>query len=286
LIPRQLQVSILILAFTASLARAGSYDDFNQGVAAHNRGDASAAIAALGKALAAGDLAPGLRTVALLDRGFAYLQLKQYQTAIADFSALIAEKPDYFEALEYRARSYDQMGSFEAALPDCKAMLLQMPKEPELLAGCGRIAFKAGEFDQARAYFDQVVSLGDGDPNIRYDVLWLGLATQRSGKPLDDAFAAVARRMDRGKWPGPIFLYFQGLETEAVLDADAANDDPKTQRGQQCEVGFYLGEWKLANHDKAGAKTRLQQAVSICPANFIELHPAKVDLDKLEKGAS
>jgi lipoprotein NlpI len=285
LIPRQLFGAILILASTGFGARASSFDDFNQGIAAHNRGDAAAAVAAFSQALAGGDLAPSLRTVALLDRGFAYLGMKQYRTAIADFSAVLAEKPDYFEALQFRAGAYDQMGSFEAALPDCKAMVLQVPKAPDLLAGCGRIAFKAGQYDQAISYFDHAVSLGDGDPNIRYDALWLKLAGLRGGQPVDDQFAAVARHVDQNKWPGPIFQGFLGQITEAVVAADAASDDAKTQRDQQCEAGFYLGEWKLAHQDKAGAKAFLQQAASLCPDNFIELQPAKVDLDKLEKGS-
>jgi lipoprotein NlpI len=281
--PRRSYLAILILAVTALGARASSYDDFNQGIAAHNRGDAAGAVVAFSRALAGGDLAPSLRTVAFLDRGFAYFGMKQYQAAIADFSEVIAEKPDYSDAFEFRVRAYDQMGSFEAALPDCKVLVLQIPKEPHLLAGCGRIAFKAGLFDQASSYFAQAVGLGDGDSNIRYDALWLNLARLRSGKSVDDQFGAV---VDQSKWPGPIFQYFQGRKTEAVVDAAAANDDAKRQRDQQCEVGFYLGEWKLAHQDNAGAKTLLQQAVGLCPDNFIELQAAKVDLDKLEKDSS
>jgi tetratricopeptide (TPR) repeat protein len=286
LIPRQIYLPILMLAVTAFGARASSYDDFNQGIGAHNRGDAAGAIAAFTRALAAGDLAPSLHTVALLDRGFAYLALKQYQTAIADFSEVIVEKPSDSDAYEFRARAYDQIGNFGGALQDCKTVNQLLPKQPQLLAGCGRIAFKAGQFDQASSYFAQVVGLGDDDPSIRYDALWLKLAGLRGGISVDDAFGVVARRADRSKWPGPIFLFFQALETEAVVDNDAANNDPKTQRDQQCEVGFYLGEWKLAHQDKAGAKTLLQQAASLCPSNFIELESAKIDLDKLEKGSS
>ena len=124
-----------MLAVTAFGARASSYDDFNQGIGAHNRGDAAGAIAAFTRALAAGDLAPSLHTVALLDRGFAYLALKQYQTAIADFSEVIAEKPQRFRCLRIsRARAYDQMGNFGGALPDCKTVNQLLPKQPQLLA--------------------------------------------------------------------------------------------------------------------------------------------------------
>jgi lipoprotein NlpI len=284
LVLTRLSGAIAILVVAAGCARAGAFDDFNQGISAHNRGDNETAVAAFNRALASGDLVPSLRSVALYDRGLAYRDLKQYQQAIADLSAVIAEKPQYFDALQYRAGSNENMGNFEAALPDCKTMAALMPKAPSLLGWCGRIAYKAGKYDQAITYLDQALSLPDGDPKLEYDTLWLKLADLRRGRSADPQFAATARHAAWG-WPGPIVQFFLGRKTEADVKSAAETGDAKTRQSQECEAGFYIGEWDLAYQNRNAAKPLLVQAASLCPNDFIELQPAKLDLERLEQGA-
>lgn len=284
MIPHPLYSAILVVAVTTVGAQAGGYNDFNMGIAARNRDDNNATVTAFSRALAAGDLAPSLRTVALMDRAWAYRELRQYNAAISDFSAVIAEKPSDFEALRGRVGTYERMGQFENALPDCKVMVSLAPTAPLLLAWCGHIAFDTARFELAETYLGEAVKFGGWDPHRVYNQLWLGLSYLKAGKAANDQFAAAERIVDRGKWPEPIIEFFLGRNTEADVNSSAAVGDTRTQQNQKCEAGFYLGEWKLAYQKLTEAKSLFQQAVDLCPGDFIELDPAKAELAKLQQG--
>jgi lipoprotein NlpI len=266
----------------ASGAQAGSFQDFNLGVAACNRGDADAAIAAFSRALAAGDLAPNLQYIALFDRGVAYALKTRYVEAIADFSAVIKLKPDYFEAYFGRAQIYNATEQIAFAAADCETMISLKPDSHSPYALCGRIRFESGQYAQAASLFENALRLGEG--RAAYNLLWLDLARMRAGQSDTGEIAKTARSVDVDGWPSPILDFFSGTSTPEAVDAAAAKGDAQTQRDQKCEVGFYLGEWQLGHNDMAAAKPLLAQAVSICPNNFIELEPAKVELNRLNQG--
>lgn len=274
-------------AFVASLgqsALAGSYDDFSRGLEARNRGDVDAEIAAFSRALADGDLLASLKPVALYDRGVAYLQQKNYAEAIADLSSVIKQKSDDYEAHQARAATYQASGDFEAALPDCAALTLLRPQSAFVLGWCGRIAFQAGRYDQASDYFQHALQSSDKDPKAPYDLLWLGLAALRAGKAAASEMNGPVRFIDGNGWPAPLIQFFLARVPEGAVRAAAAAGDATSRRNQECEVGFYLGEWKLAYQDRSEAKSLLQQAASLCPDDYIELDPAKTELKKLEQG--
>ena len=269
----------LFAAMLASSAQAGSFDDFNLGVAARNRGDNDAAIAAFNRALAAGDLAPNLQYIALFDRGVAYALKMRYVEAIADFSAVIKLRPDYFVAYFARAQIYDATGQVAFGAADCDKMISLKPDAHSPYALCGRIQFELGQYAQAASLFENALRLGQGRP--AYSLLWLDLAKIRAAQSNTGGIAQTARSVDVDGWPSPILDFFSGTGTPEAVDAAAAKGDAQTQRNQKCEVGFYLGEWQLEHNDTAAAKPLLVQAVSLCPNNFIELAPAKAELKRL-----
>lgn len=271
----------LFAAMLASSAQAGSFDDFNLGVAARNRGDGDAAIAAFSRALAAGGLSPNLQYIALFDRGVAFALKTRYVEAIADFSTVIKLKPDYFEAYFGRAQIYNVTGQIAFAAADCTTMISLKPDTHSPYGLCGRIQFELGQYAQAASSFQNALRLGEGRP--AYNVLWLDLARMRAGQSDTGAIAQAARSVDVDGWPSPILDFFSGNGTPDSVDAAAAKGDPQTQRDQKCEVGFYVGEWQLGHNDIAAAKPLLVQAVSLCPNDFIELEPAKVEMSRLNQ---
>lgn len=272
--------AILVLVVLIAPACASSFDDFNQGIAAHNHRDSEGAIAAFTRALAASDLAPNLQSVAHLDRGLAYLQAKRYPEAIADFDAVIRKRPDSLEAHGYRADAYELSDDFAAALPDCDVLTTSKPRAASLLGACGRLAFEGGRYDIAAKYFERAMQADESDRHQAYDWLWLSLTGLRRGHKASDAPGAVQLSNLDG-WPAPIVQFFLGKTTEEDVKAEAANRNSETQRDQQCEVGFYLGEWELAYQNRTEAKSLIQQAASICPHNFFEFRPAQVELKTL-----
>ena len=272
----------LFAAMLASSAQAGSFDDFNLGVAARNRGHDDAAIAAFSRALAAGDLAPNLQYIALFDRGVSYALKMRYVEAIADFSTVIKLRPDYFEAYLGRAQIYNATGQIAFGAADCGTMISLKPDAHSPYALCGRIQFELGQYGQAVSFFENALRLGEG--RTAYNLLWLDLARMRAGQSDTGGIAQTARSVDVDRWPSPILNFFSGTGTPEAVDAAAAEGDAQTQRDQKCELGFYLGEWHLGHNDIAAARPLLVQALSLCPNNFIELEPAKVEMKRLNRG--
>jgi lipoprotein NlpI len=69
--------------------------------------------------------------------------------------------------------------------------------------------------------------------------------------------------------------FYLGQTTLAQLEAAAAGD------GEKCEVDFYVGEWHLLKGDAASARARFKQALSRCPANFIERKMAEIESKRI-----
>jgi lipoprotein NlpI len=277
--------AILFIFALRQSALAGGFADFNQGLEARNRADAAAEIEAFTRALADGDLPDSMKPAALYDRGAAYQHEKKYAEAIADFGAVITLKPDYREAYAGRGASNLAIGNYEAALPDCKQLIVFRPDSASLWALCGRIAFFAGRLDEAANHFQHALQLHGKARSASYDLLWLGLTGLKKGKTAASEISDAAQSLDREGWPSPLIAFFLGQIGEDGLLAAAAEGDATTQKDQQCEVGFYLGEWKLAYQDRTKAKALFQQAAQLCSENFIELDPAKVELAKLQGDA-
>jgi tetratricopeptide (TPR) repeat protein len=272
----------LVAAFFTGAAHASSFDDFNQGIAARNRGDSDTAIAAFNRALTAGDLAPSLQHVALFDRGIAYAAKKKFPEAIADFSAVIKLKPDYVEAYFWRAQAYDVTAQRESAASDCGAMVALKNDAHMPFGWCGRLQFEIGNYAQAEWNFRNALRL-ERTP-VAYDVLWLDLSRLREGQGNANEFTESARAVDLNGWPSPILDYFSGQGSLETIDAAATKGDATAQKNQKCEVGFYVGEWLLAHNDTSDAKPLLEQAVELCPVTFIETEPAKAEMARLNHG--
>jgi lipoprotein NlpI len=114
-------------------------------------------------------------------------------------------------------------------------------------------------------------------PEEPYTVLWLYLARDRAGQTTArDALVQDAAKLDRAAWPWPVVAAYLGeAEPAAVLAASHGNND------HACEANFYFGAKSAAEGDTAAARPLLQQAVALCPPNFIETPAAKSELTKL-----
>lgn len=300
-------VAVLISALGMGQASASSYDDLNAGIQFRNLRQWNDEIGAFDKALAAGDLSPDQQYIAHLDRGQAHQLLKQYDLALADYSACLALQPKSAAALFQRAIVYLNGGKLTDAAADLDSLIAVRPMLApayniraaidarlgnharsvadskmalSLLPdgyghrniGTGIVAWQAGRTDVADENFSYAATHDRG--NI-YAWLWLALTRIRMGKdvPKDDL-----PEFDRKSWPTPIVLFFTGdMKQDDVFAATGDGGDEAVQ-GRVCEANFYVGEWLLQHHDTASAQPMLQKAASECPMNFVEWGPAQVEL--------
>jgi lipoprotein NlpI len=279
-----LAVVALASCIVVASARAGSFDDFNRGISASNLGDADAAIQYLTAALAGGDLALSMQAVAHLDRGIAYARLKRTREAIADITAAIALNPKLIDAYILRATLTAQDGHLDQALQDCATLAGLGPPSSATIAMCGRFDWQAGRFDEAAANFERSARL---DAHARgvgkiYDLLWAKLSRLKARTADDPEFKEDVRALGTDDWPRPILEFLLGASTLEAVNAAADNGDADTQVNQNCEVGFYVGEWQLLHGNEPAAKALLQRAVNTCPKAFIELDPAIAELKTIK----
>lgn len=235
-------------------------------------------IAAFSRALAAGDLAPGLRPTAYFDRGIAYVHTGQCALARADFDMALKLQPGYSQTIFNRGRAEVCLGQFDAALADFTAVAATEPSG-FIYFDIGRANWAMGNFTSASDAFQKALKLTPQQP---YDLLWLAISRMHDKSFNAQTFADHFSDMSVDDWPLPVFQFFLGKITIADLTAEAGKGDVKAVPGQKCEADFYGGEWQLTHGDVRAGKALFQDAAHICPKNFVERAPAQRELKRLQ----
>lgn len=175
-------------------------EEFQQGVAAYNKGDFQAAAKAFEAAVQKAPTVPDLyvnlalayfrldratEAVAQLEKaaslgpddpkihyqlGSAYVEMREYDKAIAAFEKGLAKQPDLAaDALALEAAStlgavYFAKGDNDKAAAQFQKALAAKPGAAGATLGMGKVHFSKGEVDQALKLFEQVVANHPGTP--------------------------------------------------------------------------------------------------------------------------
>ena len=260
-------------------AFAGSYDDFSQGVTALTEGRSNdLVIADFSRAIAAGDLAPSLQPTAYLDRGVAYLASGKCALAYADFDMSLKLRWGYLQTIMGRGNAEACLGRYDDAAADFTAAANTNPTAG-IYRAIGSMHWMAGNFSLAETDFQKSLQL---DPQAPYPLLWLGISRMRDDTFDAQSFAKYFSDMSVSDWPLPILRFYMGRITATEMAAEAAKGDAKDVPGHKCEADFYDGEWKLTHGDVGAGKAMFQDAVNICPKNFVEFGSARLELKRLQ----
>ena len=260
--------AVLLSATFAMPAAAGSYTDFNAGIAAFKRGDNDATLTHLNAALAAPDLNPAFRPAAYFDRARVFAVRKQWSAAIADLSAAIAADPLYLDADELRAECYIVTGQLGLATADLTEIIRQKPGRPQTYGVRGDLYMRQGNFDAAIADYTQMTVL---EPDNASPYAARSYAYRRKGdadKAVDDLDKAIrmdSQRasyfMDRGGLYQMKADYRRAAEDYKAAAALAPSD--ATVVMQQGIVAWKQGD--LASANDFFAKTRASSDASVAP---------------------
>ena len=301
---RRALLAAFLLAATTVPAVCAGYNDLNTGIGYFNSGAWENATLWLGKAIDAGDLIPDQMRVARLDRGMAYFELQKFDSAIADFSAILAVQPDDPTFLAQRASAYLNTGKWEEAGTDLDRLVINRPQLSIAYVLRAIVNVKRGQMDKVREDLKKVLSLrpegsarsrvagiiqwqlgqiAEADDNFShaathgqgdvYAWLWYTLTELRLGKKVP---RGDLPDFDKKQWPAPIVSFFLGETSKEALLAAAEQGQARAIKGQVCEANFYVGEWLLQHHDQA-AKSLIGKAAGDCPINFVEWSPAQLD---------
>ena len=258
-------LAIAVTLFIAP-ALASTYDDYSRGIDANNRGDADAAIQFFTRSIDGGDLAPSYLPSAHFGRARALLHNQRCAVAYADLTDAIRLRPDFVDAYSLRAEVNHCLQRDDAALADATAAIRLRPAAGYYFTRA-RLLWNAGSFREALADLDLAVAR---DPGNGYFLLWHAMTAQRTG----DQDSIARQSAGLSGWPKPLLdLYAGRASPDDALHASR-------NAYESCEADFYIGEWRLARGDAAGARGLLQAAASECPRDFIASDGASHELKR------
>lgn len=151
--PRPALPPIAVLGVAAQSADPESV--YNQGVESYNAKNFDAAIQQFTRAI---ELRKGKFSDASFNRGLAYQEKKEWDKAVADFTAVIAAKPRMADAYLERGRSYTGKGNAQAALADFAKAIELKPNDAEAYMLRGDAQYSAKQYDAAIADYTAYAS--------------------------------------------------------------------------------------------------------------------------------
>ena len=99
----------------------------------------------------------------LMARGSDEMQAGRHVHAIATFSQVIRQKPEFAEGWNRRATVYYLAGEYRKSLADCNEVLKRNPQHFGALSGLGQIYTQLGDYDSALRWFRRAL---DVNPNM------------------------------------------------------------------------------------------------------------------------
>jgi uncharacterized caspase-like protein len=196
---------------------------FNQGIAAHNRGDFDRAIADFSEAIrlnpsmagaifsrgnayqqkkdfdrAIADYNEAIRldpnlAIAFNNRGIAYKEKKDFDRAIADHNEAIRLNPNLASAFNNRGIAHKEKKDFDRAIADYNEAIRLKPDNANAFLNRGSTYFDKKQFDRAIADYGEALRL---NPNDALALYARGLAKKNRGDKSGDADIAKARQLN------------------------------------------------------------------------------------------
>jgi lipoprotein NlpI len=262
---------IVPLLTTAALGQNGWNDDAQK--CKDQSGDP--AIEACTRAIASGQLSqPNLATT-YMNRGVEWRHKGDDDRAMADYNQAIGLNPNYAMAYNDRGNVWADKGEFGRAIADYDQAIRLDANYAKAYYNRGVAHFVQGDWAAAGDFARN----HELNPKDSYAVLWQALAGMHQP---DSGWAQRLEAAAQGlsqDWPMPLVRLYEGQITADQMLAAAG--DTTADPGRLCDVGFYLGEWKLTHGQTQEAAAYLKKAQSACPHSYSEYETAIEELKKL-----
>lgn len=211
-------------------------------------------------------------------RGNVHSDLGDYDAAIRDYDTAIELDPHYANAFNGRGNAYSYgKGEYEKAIEDYSRAIALNPEQHNARWARGVALFVLGHYPEAAESLAEHVSRKPDDP---YGILLLYVARRHQQQDSAAELAQQAANLDLSDWPAPLLRLYQGKLSAAELDAKLAETQSLSPR-VRCEADFYMGEMDLLEGRADQAKTRFENALSICPTDNGELSGARAELRRM-----
>jgi len=183
-----------------------------------------------------------------LDRGYAYMALGAYASAIEDFTIAIDLNASLAEAYVGRGEARFYTRGWNEALADFDQALRLNPSLPDAHAWRGHLLSERGDYGPGIEALQEAVILDDADPQKR---IWLAQALLASGEPANaeqvfgEAIARDARSIEA--YVGRAMALaeqgdLEGAWVDIYLAQGISPYDPRVLNGQAWLYGWYLND--------------------------------------------
>jgi tetratricopeptide (TPR) repeat protein len=247
-----------------------------------------------------------------IKRASTYSKLEDHDRAIADIDRAMELSPDDAVVWYARGTTYYLKGDFDRAFEAYDRAIAIKPDSADFYLGRGGIYVIRSDLDLAVLDYDKAVELKPDDARLwrlkglaeflradyeaaagafthaqrikrtdLYNVILLHLARRHVNEEGISEEDVQGDKVDLGKWPGPIVLYFLGhlSKEEAIKAAD--DPDARIARARQCEAEYYVGQLDLAEGRLSEARRRFERDLQICPPSLLEMSGARVALGRM-----
>ena len=142
-----------------------------------------------------------------INRGFSYLDSKQYDQAISDFTKALEINPMLANVHFVRGTAYYYKGQYDQALSDYNKAIELNPRLADAYKGRGAIYIKKEQYDRAISDYNKVLELNPSDYEAHNNLSWI-LATSktvglRNGKK---ALELALKACELSNWENPSFF--------------------------------------------------------------------------------
>jgi tetratricopeptide (TPR) repeat protein len=226
----------------------------------------------------------------LIERGQDYHMSRQFDLAIADFSAAL-QLNNSPSILLQRAASQRAKGAYEDAIVDCTAALAIEDRNAgldswDIYNERGYAEFLAARYDAAAADFGKALALGassraDDVLWLPYQLAWLHIAHARAGQNDAEELAGFSGKINEKQWPGTLISLFLGKIR--LEDASAPSSHGTMGRGRECNLSLFAGEDALGKANSEQAQQLILRAKEVCNIHTLQYLVASTELDRMKK---
>ena len=203
--------------------------------------------------------------VALLNRGNAYRNEKQYPQAMADYNLILKTDSAFFEALVNRGYVYDMLGNYKLALNDYEKALVLRPNDKNTLYNKSLCLQNMGENEEAAYMAQNEINAGNESASA-YNILG-NASFAKNNFPEAIEYYSKAIELD-----GEVSLYwYNRANSKAMLKkhAEAMPDYNKAIELEKTNADYYFnrGTTLFFVKDYKGAKNDMESAIKINSKN-------------------